>query len=148
MRWLLLGWLLLGWLLLGWLLLIFSLNKTPLGETGCLTIQFFDSPPFTTQSVRLPLVTYSSLCSTCVTYRMLCHAIGHQVLPTQPLPREVENFPRGGKHFKHVPPPTYLIYFSPKGVYAVGSIYVFRTPHGTLNCPSLVLNQHFNSPVC
>ena len=29
------GWLLLGWLLLGWLLLIFSLNKTPLGETGC-----------------------------------------------------------------------------------------------------------------
>ena len=35
--WLLLGWLLLGWLLLGWLILIFSLNKTPLGETGCLS---------------------------------------------------------------------------------------------------------------
>ena len=61
--WLLLGWLLLGWLLLGWLLLIFSLNKTPLGETGCLSnpyflltgssgIQFFDSPPFPKQSVR------------------------------------------------------------------------------------------------
>ena len=125
--WLLLGWLplgwlllrclLLGWLLLGWLLLIFSLNKTPLGETGCLSssIQFFNSPPFPTQSVRLPLVTYPSLCSTCVTYRMLCHTIGHQVLPTQPLPREVEDFPRGDKHFKHVPPPTYLIYFSPKG---------------------------------
>ena len=50
--------LLLGWLLLGWLLLIFNVNKTPLGETGCLSnpyfllisclgIQFFDSPPFT-----------------------------------------------------------------------------------------------------
>ena len=44
------------WLLLGWLLLIINLNKTPLGETGCLSnpyflltgcsgIQFFDSPP-------------------------------------------------------------------------------------------------------
>ena len=37
MGWQLLGWLLLGWLLLGWLLLIFNLNKTPLGETGCLS---------------------------------------------------------------------------------------------------------------
>ena len=117
------AWILMGWLLLGWLFLIFS-NKTPLGETGCLSnsyflltgcsgIQFFDSPP--TQSVRLPLVTYPSLCSNCVTYRTLCHAIGHQVLPTQPLPREVEDFPRGDKYFKLVPPPTYLIYFSPKG---------------------------------
>ena len=39
--WLLLGWLLLGWLLLGWLLLIFNLNKTPLGETGCLSNPYF-----------------------------------------------------------------------------------------------------------
>ena len=42
---------------MAWLLLIFSLKKTPLGETGCLGnpyflltgssgIQFFDSPPF------------------------------------------------------------------------------------------------------
>ena len=95
------------WLLLGWLLLIFNLNKTPLGETGCLSnpyllltgcldIQFFNSPPFPAQSVRLPLVTYPSLCSTCVTYRTPCHAIGHQVLSTQPLPREAEDFPRGG----------------------------------------------------
>ena len=59
LRWLHFEWLLLGWLLLGWLLLIFSLNKTPLGEIGCLSnpsflltgssgIQFFDSPPFPT----------------------------------------------------------------------------------------------------
>ena len=34
-------WLLLGWLLLGWLLLIFNLNKTPLGETGCLSNPYF-----------------------------------------------------------------------------------------------------------
>ena len=35
-----------------------------------------------TQSVRLPMVTYPSLCSPCVTYGTLCHTIGHQVLPT------------------------------------------------------------------
>ena len=120
-----------GWLLLGWLLLIFNLNKTPLGETGCLSnpyflltgssgIQFFDSPPFPTQSVRLPLVTYPSLCSTCMTYRTLCLCFppnvgSNAMLPTQLLPWEVEDFPRGDKYFKHVPPPTYLIYFSPKG---------------------------------
>ena len=27
---------------------------------------------------------YPSLCSTCVTYGTLCHAIGHQLLPTHP----------------------------------------------------------------
>ena len=65
-------------------------------------------PPFPTQSVRLPLVTYPSLCSTYVTFRTPCHASGHQVLPTQHLPREAEDFPRGGKHSKHVPLLTYL----------------------------------------
>ena len=29
------------WLLLGWLLLISNLNKTPLGETGCLSNLYF-----------------------------------------------------------------------------------------------------------
>ena len=68
------------WLLLRWLFLTFNLNKTPLGETGCLSkpyflitaclgIQFFDSPLSQTQSVRLPLAAYPSLRSHCVTYR-------------------------------------------------------------------------------
>ena len=67
-------------------------NKTPLGETGCLENPYFTywlskHPVFwftltLTQSLRLPLVTYPWLCSPCVTYRTLCHAIGHQVLPT------------------------------------------------------------------
>ena len=30
------------------------------------------------------MVTYLPLCSTCLTYRTLCHAIGHQLLPTNP----------------------------------------------------------------
>ena len=55
-----------------------------------------------TQSGRLPMVTYSSLCSTCVTYWTLYHTIGYQMLPTQPLPREEEDFPRGGDHSKHM----------------------------------------------
>ena len=107
-----------------------NLCKTPLRETGCLgnsycTYWLPKHPVFLftlalTQSVRLPMVTYPSLCSTCVTYWTLCHAIGHQVLPTQPLPREAEDFPRGDRHFKHVPPLTYLIYLSPKELYMVG----------------------------
>ena len=55
LRWLLLRWILLRWLLHKWLFLNFNLNKTPLEETGflgnsyflltgCLSIQFFDSP--------------------------------------------------------------------------------------------------------
>ena len=90
--------------LMMWLLLTFSLRKTSLGETGCLDnlyflltgcldIQFF-TPLFLTQSVRLPLVTYPSPSSICVTYRTPCHTSGHQVLPTQPLLREAGSFLR------------------------------------------------------
>ena len=83
--------------------------------TDLLSIQFFYSPP--TQSVKPPLVTYSSLCSTCVTYRTPCHSISHQAFPIQPLPRKAENFPEGEMHFKHVPLLIYLLYLSPKEVY-------------------------------
>ena len=37
----------------------------------------------TTQLVKLPLVTYPLLCSTCVTKGTLCYAIGHELLPEQ-----------------------------------------------------------------
>ena len=33
------------------------------------------------------------------------------------IPRKAEDFPRGDRHFKRVPPPTYLIHLSPKGLY-------------------------------
>ena len=36
------------------------------------------------------------------------------------LPREAEDFPQGDRHFKHVPPLTYLIYLSPKELYVWG----------------------------
>ena len=41
------------------------------------------------KTVRPPLATYSSLCSTCVTYGALCHAIVHQLLPTHPFTASV-----------------------------------------------------------
>ena len=40
----------------------------------------FNSPLTLTQSVRPPMATYPSLCSTCVIYGTPCHARGHQVL--------------------------------------------------------------------
>ena len=77
---------------------------------------------FLTQSVRSPLVTYPSLCSPCVTYRMWCHASSHQVLPTEPSPRETEDSPWCGNHSKHVSLLTCLawlqpIYYNPKFVF-------------------------------
>ena len=127
-RWLPRRWLLLRWLLLEvvsyidcykkhdiysfykvvfkWLLLIISLNGTPLEKIGCLGNPYFRHPVFwftlfPTKSVRLSLVTYPSLCITCMTYRIPSYAISHQVLPTQGFPREGEDYPRGNKHFKH-----------------------------------------------
>ena len=74
------------------LFFIFNLNKSPLGETGCLSnpyflrtgflgIQLFDSPFSQHSQLGYLLVTYSSLCNTCMTYRTPCHSIDHQVLP-------------------------------------------------------------------
>ena len=109
-------------MLLGWLPLSFSLWKNFLGETGylgspyflltgCLSIQFFGLP--LTLLVRPPAVNYHSLCSTSVTYRMPCHAIGHKVFPMQPLPREVEDFPRVCNHSKHMSLLNYLSWLQP-----------------------------------
>ena len=69
-----------------------SLCKTPLGETGCLgnpyfihrlpkhPVFLFTLTPYTASQANygyLPLTVQP-----CVTYRTLCHAIGHQLLPT------------------------------------------------------------------
>ena len=67
--------------------------------SGCLSIQFFNlntlvSDLWDAMPRQRSLYTY----------------------PT-PIPREAGDFHRGDKHFKHVPPPTYLIYLSPKNLY-------------------------------
>ena len=75
------------------LLALQNLNKTPLKETDCLSnlyyllaaqaLGFLIHSLLQTQSVRLQLVPCPSLCTPCVLYRMPCHTIGHQVVPTQ-----------------------------------------------------------------
>ena len=35
-----------------------------------------------------------------MTYRTLCYTVGNQALSAQPLPREAEDIPRGGKDSK------------------------------------------------
>ena len=55
-------------------------------------------------TIRTPLVPYHSQCSTCVT---------HQVLPTQTLSREADDFLGGDKHPKDVPLPTFLALLQP-----------------------------------
>ena len=89
------------------------MSRQPLFFTYWLLHYFWFTSLFQTQSVRLHLFTYPSLCSICMTCRIPCRSIGHQVLPTQPLRKEAEDFPRGGKHSKHVPPLTYLAWLQP-----------------------------------
>ena len=68
---------------------IYEKNKTPLGETGCFSnnaptllvvvsqaSSFLILPP-SPNTIILPRVTYHLLCSACVTYGTLCHAVGH-----------------------------------------------------------------------
>ena len=60
-----------------------ALSTTPTAF-GCLLLlivpapSFLIHPLFLTQSFRVPLVIYPSLCSAYVTYRMPCHVNGHQ----------------------------------------------------------------------
>ena len=68
-------------------------------------------------------------------------------MPEQFLPRQGEDFPKGEKYLKHMRPLTYVIYFTPKGEYMLGSIYMTRSPHGTLINLSLVLYQRFTRPM-
>ena len=51
--------------------------------------------------------------------RFLLSGVFYLVIP---IPREAEDFPRGDRHLKHVPPLTYLICLSPKELYMVVSI--------------------------
>ena len=74
----------------------YTLNKIPLGETGCLSNIYYllaaqvssfliALPPFSwTQSAGTPLVLYHSLCNNCFTYGVPCDAVGYPMLPIQP----------------------------------------------------------------
>ena len=62
-------------------------------------------------STKLPWekpVAYQFFNSSHVTYEAPCRARGHSHSP-----KEVEDFPRGGNHSKHMPPLTYLAWLQP-----------------------------------
>ena len=80
--------------------------------TGCSSVQFLNSPPYPN---TVSQETFGTLPFTvqylCALYAMPFHWF--QVLPTQPLPTETEDFSRGGKYSKDVPLPTFLDYLQP-----------------------------------
>ena len=116
-------------------------NKTPLGETGCIDISFLRplpcvtcAPPWLLRPMRVS--TSSELYPDTWLSFVFFECIGIQffnsltcdlrdTIPRQRsltltltlIPREAEDFPRGDRHFKHAPLPTYLICLSPKGLY-------------------------------
>ena len=67
-----------------WILIFITIKKSwiLIFQLRTFKAQIHKLNQISTQFFRPPLATYSSLCSTCVTYGMPCHAIGHQLLPT------------------------------------------------------------------
>ena len=116
-----------------WLLRPVKVSTSPGPYPNCfgcilfLTVQESSFLRFTslllTQSVTLPLVTYPSLCSAYVAYKTPCNVSGHQALPTQPLSREAEDFPKDDNHSKHVPLLTYLARLQPI-YYDLGFVFI------------------------
>ena len=101
--------------------LFYILDKTPLGEamlkqpllfTGCSNIQFFNSF----------FVTYGTPCRTRGHHSRLIFCDLRDTMPcqrspllfpTKHVPREAEDFSRGGKYREDVPLPTFLAYLQP-----------------------------------
>ena len=85
-------------------------DLTPPNPFECIGIQFFNS---LTCDLRDAMPRQRSLT---LTHMWLT---GRHATPevTLHIPREAEDFPRGDRHFKHAPLPTYLICLSPKGLY-------------------------------
>ena len=85
--------------------------EQPLVFSDCSRIQFLIHTLSPILSVKPPLVTYHSLCST--------HAMPHywsSGTSHQNLPREAEDFSRSGKYLKHLLLPKYLAYLQPEGI--------------------------------
>ena len=121
-------------------------SKTPVGETGYLCIAFFSQPllvsfltlPWTIARFLDPFYTFSPAHGRLIRDFTLLpfECIGIQffnlhlcdlrdAMPRQRsltltltlITREAEDFPRGDRHFKYAPLPTYLICLSPKCLY-------------------------------
>ena len=85
--------------------LFYTLNKTPIGETGCLSIQFFNLPPFLN---TVSQDTFGTLPLTVQCLRDLRDVMPLHWSPStshQTLPKEAEEFPSHGKYPKDMPLP-------------------------------------------
>ena len=87
--------------------------------SGCLSIQFFNSDTLVSDlrdAMSRQRSLYTNPTPRCDFSGSLT---GRNAAPevTDRIPREAEDFPRGDKPFKYVPPPTYLIYLSLKDLY-------------------------------
>ena len=111
-----------------------TLNKTPIGETGCLCIffLFFNYLPHVTGTPLFhssfsdlwgspPALTSTPTLGFCecigIQFFNLLTCVLQDVMSCQRSPtltlREVENIRRGGNYYKHVPLPTYLAWLQP-----------------------------------
>ena len=104
-------------------------NKIPVGETECFSISFLWGqylvspalhPGFSWRSPPALSSTPTQGFFDCLRIQFF-NSLTWDSWDTMPpqrsltlLSREVEEFPRGYKHFKHVSPPRYLIYLSHK----------------------------------
>ena len=75
-----------------------KLNKTPLGETGCLSSHLLVQTLLVAQESNF-LIHFCDLRDTMPRQRSLLPSL---TFPTQPVPREAEDFSRGSKYFNHV----------------------------------------------
>ena len=108
-----------------------------MGETRCLSIYlFFNLFFFECSGIQFFTLPTCDLQDT-----MPCQ----RSLPL--LPREAEGFPRGDRHFKHVPLLTYLIYLSPKELFVLGLFkhYSYQKMHYQNRCTSKLLPQKIHS---
>ena len=66
--------------------LFYTLNQTPLVETGCLSSFYYllAAQASSIQSLKTPLVPYHSLCSTCLTYKMSAKPLVTNYFPPNP----------------------------------------------------------------
>ena len=144
-------------------------KKTPMGETGYLCISFFHflfghclmssalhpgfsdpwgSPPALSST---PTLGFFFECLGIQFFNSLACDLP-DTMPRQRLPtlisREAEDFPRGDRHFNHVPPFTYLIYLSPKELYIVGLFNSYSCLDLWKICSSWDLNSLHNKLTC
>ena len=100
-----------------------TLDKTPLGETGCLCYLYYlldvEGSSFLNHRYFPSTVSYTTLGTPYLTEQPLSdlqHTMPHHWSPSASHPTclsDAEDFPRGGKYSKHMSQPRFLAYLQP-----------------------------------